>query len=238
MYCSPASGAGTPRGTLREEARRTPAWCPRILPRFRRDVLIGLGPRGRRYPSSASSSIAALIIRDHDRRNGREAGLARRARRAPGFALARQLRDVAAGNPSRRRGRPAIPDRRPQRVRQGLARDPLPVPDLPDARPRGRLQRPGRVRGRGQRRGGRGRRGAGQRRPRPRRSASSPPGSAPPRARPPARPTSTRGTRSRTSSSGRPTGSRTRPRCRSRSARATPTTRCSCTAAWASARPT
>ena len=52
------------------------------------------------------------------------------------------------------------------------------------------------------------------------------------------RPTSTRATRSRTSSSGRPTASPTRPACRSRSARATPTTRSSCTAGSASARPT
>ena len=40
-----------------------------------------------------------------------------------------------------------------------------------------------------------------------------------------------------TSSSARPTGSPPRA-CRSRSAPATPTTRCSCTAGWASARPT
>ena len=69
-------------------------------------------------------------------------------------------------------------------------------------------------------------------------SASSPPGSAPPRARRPARRTSTRATRSRTSSSGPPTGWPTPRRCRSRSARATRTTRCSCTAASAWARPT
>lgn len=36
----------------------------------------------------------------------------------------------------------------PERVRQGLARDPLPVADQPDPRPHRRLQRPGRVRGR------------------------------------------------------------------------------------------
>ena len=52
------------------------------------------------------------------------------------------------------------------------------------------------------------------------------------------RPTSTRATRSRTSSSARPTASPTRRACRSPSAPATPTTRSSCTAAWASARPT
>ena len=50
--------------------------------------------------------------------------------------------------------------------------------------------------------------------------------------------TSTRATRSRTSSSGPPTASPTRPRCPWRSAPATPTTRCSCTAVSASARPT
>ena len=53
-----------------------------------------------------------------------------------------------------------------------------------------------------------------------------------------ARPTSTRATRSRTSSSARPTGWPTRPACRSRSGPGTPTTRSSCTAASASARPT
>ena len=52
------------------------------------------------------------------------------------------------------------------------------------------------------------------------------------------RPTSTRATPSPTSSSARPTGWPTRRACRSRSVRATPTTRSSCTAAWASARPT
>ena len=66
------------------------------------------------------------------------------------------------------------------------------------------------------------------------RSGSSRPGSA---ARA-GRPTSTRATPSPTSSSGRRTGWPTPPACRSRSARATPTTRSSCTAAWASARPT
>ena len=50
--------------------------------------------------------------------------------------------------------------------------------------------------------------------------------------------TSTRATRSRTSSSARPTASPTPRACRSRSAPATPTTRSSCTAASASARPT
>ena len=53
-----------------------------------------------------------------------------------------------------------------------------------------------------------------------------------------ARPTSIRATRSRTSSSARPTAWPTRPACRSPSVRDMPTTRCSCTAAWAWARPT
>ena len=42
------------------------------------------------------------------------------------------LRDTAA----RRRRRAALPDRGPQRLRQGLARDPLPLADQPDAGPR------------------------------------------------------------------------------------------------------
>ena len=39
-----------------------------------------------------------------------------------------------------------LPDRGPQRVRQGLAGDPLPLADQPDPRAHRRLQRPGRVR--------------------------------------------------------------------------------------------
>ena len=65
----------------------------------------------------------------------------------------------------------------------------------------------------------------------------------PPRARPRRRrgrlaPTSTRATRSRTSSSARPTASPMPRACRSPSAPATPTTRSSCTAGSVSARPT
>ena len=135
-----------------------------------------------------------------------------------------------------------LPDRRPERLRQGLARDPLPLADQPDAGPDRRLQRPGRVRGRPRGDRGRGagqpgtRRSAGPAVPAPSasRSASSRRGSA---ARA-ARPTSTRATPSPTSSSARPTGWPTPPACRSPSARATPTTRSSCTAASASARPT
>ena len=82
----------------------------------------------------------------HAASNGREASLASRPRRAPGLAVAGQLRDVAARHAARRRRRQPVPDRRPERVRQGLARDPLPLADLPDAGPDRRLQRPGRVR--------------------------------------------------------------------------------------------
>ena len=160
-------------GTLREEARGASLGATEIPRAGRRDVLLGRA-RGRRYPSQP------VTAQDHDRTDGREAGLARRARRAAGFAVARQLRDVAARHLPRRRRRPAVPDRRPQRVRQGLARDPLPLPDLPDAGPRRRLQRPGRVRGRRerQRRGA----GAGRRRSPPSPSGWSPPASARPRA--------------------------------------------------------
>ena len=118
--------------------------------------------------------------RDFIDRYGRQAGLARRPRRAAGLAIAGQLRDVAARHAAGRRRRPALPDRRPERLRQGLAREPLPVPDQPDPRPDRRLQRPGRVHdrpgtsGRGRRRG----RGPPDRRCRPRRSASSPAASA------------------------------------------------------------
>ena len=169
---------------------------------------------------------------------GREAGLARRPRRAPGHPLARELRDLAARHRARRGRRPALPDRRPERLRQGLARDPLPLADLPDARPGSSAtasrwsssSAPDR-----------------RRRRRPRRRT----GPAPPRRRRRSAAGATRSaleptrvggeggttninpaTRSRTSSSARPTASPTRPACRSPSAPATPTTRSSCTAAW------
>ena len=93
------------------------------------------------------------------RTNGREAGLASRSRRAAGVALPGQLRDVAARHAAGRRRRAALPDRRPQRLRQGLARDALPLADQPDPRPDRRLQRPGRVRHRQRARGGRRRTG-------------------------------------------------------------------------------
>ena len=194
---------------------------------------------------------SALPIHDHrssgsHRSNGREAGLASRPRRAPGVPLAGQLRDLAARHRARGRRRPAVPDRRPERLRQGLARDPLPLADHPDPRPDRRLQRPGRVRRRVPRRAPAETTGPTAPRPSGRQaptaaaataastSASSRPGSA---ARA-ARPTSTPATPSPTSSSARPTGWPTRPACRSRSARAMPTTRSSCTAGSASARPT
>ena len=167
--------------------------------------------------------------------DGREAHLARGPRRAPGRALAGQLRDVAAAHVARRGGRHPVPDRRPERVRQGLARDPLPLADLADARPDRRLQRRGGVRR------------AAPTPASPRRAATAP------RRRPAARSASSRrgsaatarlGQRQpalhvrATSSSARPTGSPTRPPCRWPSGPATPTTRSSCTAASASARRT
>ena len=133
---------------------------------------------------------------------------------------------------------------RPERLRQGLARDPLPLADQPDARPHRRLQRPGGVRRRPRAEGAappptapaptRSRR---RRRParRPSRSASSRPASAARAARPIINPRYT------FAQLHRRLGQPPRPRraaCRSPSARATPTTRSSCTAAWASARPT
>ena len=149
------------------------------------------------------------------------------------------LRDTPAG----RCRRAALPDRRPERLRQGLARVPLPLADQPDAGPDRRLQRPGRVRHRA---AAGGRAATGRRRPtraaaagrRPAPSASRSGSSRPGSAARAARPSSTRATRSPTSSSARPTGSPTRPACPSPSAPATPTTRCSCTAGSASARPT
>ena len=86
------------------------------------------------------------------------------------------LRDTAP----RRGRRPAVPDRRPQRLREGLARDPLPLPDLPDAGPHRRLQRPGRVRRRRPTAPADGRQRRAGRRAAPSRSASSPPGSGAP----------------------------------------------------------
>ena len=126
------------------------------------------------------------------------------------------LRDTAA----RRRRRAALPDRRPERLRQGLARDPLPLADQPDARPRSSAtaSRSSSSSTRRRRRR-RGRRRADarspSRRPGPAASSPGPASSRPGSAARAARPTSTRATRSRTSSSARPTASPTRRACRS-----------------------
>ena len=81
-----------------------------------------------RAPQSALPIDSLGSTREHDRTDGREAGLARGPRRAAGVAVARQLRDLAARHPARRGGRPAVPDRRPQRLREGLARDAATAP--------------------------------------------------------------------------------------------------------------
>src|SRR4029078_11687151 len=96
------------------------------------------GPR-----SAVGLTHRSLRYREIDRTYGREAGVARGTRCAPGLAAARQLRDLTARHVPRRRRRPAVPDRRPERVRQGLARDPLPRPGPPDAPPPRRTQRTG-----------------------------------------------------------------------------------------------
>src|SRR6476646_3047167 len=112
------------------------------------------------WPSRASLQCPRLLASDpwptlpihgphlhrSHRTNGREAGLASGTRRVAGIALARELRDLAPRYPAGGRGRPALQDQRPQRVRQGLARDPLPLADQPDPRAHRRLQRPGGVR--------------------------------------------------------------------------------------------
>ena len=217
------SGAGTPRGAPRgtppARGRAPGSVTSRRLPLVR-------GPQSA-LPIATPSSRTPSI-------DGREAGLARRPRRAAGLAVARQLRDLAARHAPRRGRRPALPHRRPQRLREGLARDPLPLADHPDAGPRRRLQRPGRVR-----------RPEGHRGPGPGRDVAS-------RSRCALEPTrvgapegaaaGATNLNPRYTFSNFIVGSANRlahaARCRSRSARATPTTRCSCTAASASARPT
>src|SRR4029079_9263244 len=70
VYCSPASGAGTPRGTLREEARRTPAWCrkdppagsPRCPPRSGPAVVVIC--RRPHHPSQPSSFGITIVGMD------------------------------------------------------------------------------------------------------------------------------------------------------------------------------
>ena len=195
--------------------------------------------RGQRYPSTDHHSAGS-----HRRMDAKQVWRAALGELQVSLSPANfetWLRDTQLVDVDEQRFRIAVPER----LRQGLARVALSLADQPDPRPDRRLQRPGRVRHRHRAGGGAGRpsrRRPARRRQRPpaaarvrrRRSGSSRPGSA---ARA-GRPTSTRATRSRTSSSGRPTGSPTRPACRSRSARAMPTTRSSCTAGWASARPT
>ena len=150
------------------------------------------GVLGRPYPSRPPQLTGINLSHGHS------TSLARRTRRAPGGPLAGQLRDVAARHDARRcRGQP-VPDRRPEWLRQGLARDALPAAHLADAGPdrglqHGRGVRDGAHPG-GRRTGRRVRPGTGtdgtgpracrDRRRRPRRCASSRPGSAARAARP------------------------------------------------------
>ena len=237
VYCSPASGAGTPRGTLREEARRTPAWCRKDPPAGspRRPVL---GPRSR-YLSTAHHP-SQPSTRDHDRRmDAKQVWRAALGELQVSLSPANYetwLRETRLVDVDDQRFRIAVPN--------GFAKDwletPLPVPDLPDARAAwsatasrssswSRANGAADADGRRRQAGGRPAAAAGAR-----------------RAHPGRRP---RGRRRRDLPQpalhllelhrrARPTGSPTRHRCRSPSAPATPTTRCSSTAAWASARPT
>ena len=145
------------------------------------------------------------------------------------------LRDTGA----RRRRRQPVQDRRAQRLRQGLAGDALPLADLPDAGPHRGLQRPGRVHGPAGRREARHqRRGA----------ATTPAVAAPQQVRLEAtrvgapegavhQPQPALHLRQLHRRLGQPARPRRQPVGR-RAARATPTTRSSCTAAWAWARRT
>ena len=250
---APPGGAILSGPSAPETYAGTPEAPNRILGRRHRTGANGRPVRAARDPAAVPVPWPTLPIdrpfrhRRIPSTNGREASLARRPGRTSGLALPGQLRDVAARHPARRRRRAALPDRRPERLRQGLARVPLPLADQPDARPHRRLQRPGRVRRRADRRDrgrGPGDAAAASARGRPPRtvpraaSASRSGSSRPASVARAGRPTSTRATPSPTSSSARPTGWPTRRACRSRSAPATPTTRSSCTAASASARPT
>ncbi len=139
-----ALGAGDVRGRPSRPPDRGPRAARR--PARRTDVRFAT-PRPRHLGPGpvVGDPSTAIPERRSDRTNGCQAGLASRPRRAPGLALAGQLRDVAARHAAGRRRRAAIPDRGPQRLRQGLARDALPLVDQPDAGPDRRLQRPGRV---------------------------------------------------------------------------------------------
>ena len=92
-------------------------------PSDRRIRVLGATSRLAEDRSESSATLAspspALRLRDHSSpaqagspsTNGRQAGLARRPRRAAGLPVAGQLRDVAARHAARRRRRPALPDR-------------------------------------------------------------------------------------------------------------------------------
>ena len=225
VYCSRALGAGTPRETSpRGTRQRNREGCPWYV--ARNSALLS---RGTALPIAATSSTRYPI--DHmDAKQVWRAALGELQVSLSPANFETWLRDTYLVDVDDARFRIAVPN--------GFAKDWL------DTRYRSLIsQTLARVVGYSvqvefvvtpRRRGA----GPGHR-PSPRSPcASSPPGSAPPRARPPARPTSTRATRSRTSSSARPTAWPTRRRCRSPSGPATRTTRCSCTAASASARPT
>ena len=236
VYCSPASGAGTPRGTLREEARRSPAWC-QGNPSSGSAATSSLGrTRGRRYPSQP------MHLQDHDRRmDAKQVWRAALGELQVSLSPANYetwLRDTRLVDVDDQRFRIAVPNgfakdwletRYRSLISQTLARVVGYSVQVEFVRDLGR---------RGERGGQRRRRRQRGRARHPLRPRGADPGRGCPRARPPVRRTSTPATPSRTSSSARPTGSPTRRRSRSPSAPVTPTTRCSCTAGSGSARPT
>jgi hypothetical protein len=73
VYCSRASGAGTPRENLRGEPAGRSEHRQGVVVSNATGVPFCLAVRGRRYPSQ-------LIDKEHDRTYGREAGLARGTR--------------------------------------------------------------------------------------------------------------------------------------------------------------
>ena len=229
---------GSPRRTSpREPGSSDPSACRR-----------GVEPSRARLPRSRSRRTTVPVAQPSRfkvrcRSNGCQASLARGPRGASGLPVAGELRDLAARHRPRRRRRPALPDRRPERLRQGLAREPLPLADLPDARPDRRLQRPGRVRRQP-------RRAAGDRRGRRLATATRASGDGHGHHRPP-RADAGRWRRGRSLAEPQPPlhlrelhrrlGEPARARgvaCPSPSDPVMPTTRSSCTAGSASARPT
>ncbi len=147
-----ASGAVLPCGGPRcrdacGRPRRTPSGTTEWRPR-RSGVVRTHAPRTRSsarfIPVFSLPSGASAPGRQGP--HGREAHLARGARRAPGRLVAGQLRDVAAPHLTGRRGRHALSDRGAEWLREGLAGDPLPPADLADAGPHRGLQRAGGVR--------------------------------------------------------------------------------------------